>query len=87
MKAMLFAVHDSKTEAFMPPFVASTPGEAERNFRNACSDPESTLHKFPQDFNLYLVGSWNNQAGLVEATIPPVFICAAKPELREVSRA
>ena len=63
MKAMLFAVHDVKVDGFMPPFAASTPGEAERNFRQACCDAESVLSKFPQDFNLVPGGFLEQHGG------------------------
>lgn len=85
-RMMLFSVHDSKTDAFAPPYTASTPGEAERRFRTACSE-EGDLKRYPTDFNLYQVGFFNNVAGLVESVVPPVFVCSALVELNEVRRA
>jgi len=85
---MLFAVHDSKVNGFNPPFAAPTPGTAERNFRTACSEPGSDFHRYPGDFNLYQVGYYESHSGLVEACIPPQFVCSAiTTELAEVRRA
>lgn len=74
----MFSIHDRKTESFGPPYCAATPGEAERNFRTACSNPESDLHRYPEDFTLYQVGFFHNESGQLEALVTPSFVCAAK---------
>lgn len=93
MKSLLFSIHDRITEAFAPPFVASTVGEAQRMFASACADPQSQLNQHPHDFALYQLGSFNNSTGLLEPVVPPVFVRGASDlelvakKLSEVNRA
>ena len=66
-----YTVRDSKSEAFMKPFFNTTHGEAERNFRTAVNDPQSTMSKFPEDFDLYYLGTYDDNTGLLEPRDTP----------------
>lgn len=56
----VFAILDTKAEAFLPPFMMHTVGEAERALSDCCSDPQHNFCKFAEDFNLYELGTWND---------------------------
>lgn len=63
MTQKTYSVRDSKTEIFSPPFMAHTHGEAERNFKQACQDTQSQICKFPEDYDLYYLGEYDNNTG------------------------
>ena len=70
MKYKIFAVHDSKAEAFMTPFFMNTENQARRSFVDAMGNPELPFGRHPQDFTLFHIGSFNDHNGEVEAVIP-----------------
>lgn len=61
----VYSVRDAKTQAFSPPFIASNNGEALRQFDMLCKNPETMVHKFPADFALFHIGSFQEQLGLL----------------------
>lgn len=91
MKLLMFAVHDRVVEAFSSPFTAQTEAEAKRMFLTAAQDPDSKLNKNPDDFSLYLLGSFNNSGGELVPLSPLVYLCGAgdlnKPQERKLSHA
>lgn len=58
-----FAVRDQKGECFRTPFFLKTPGEAIRDFSKLCKDPQSMLNQFPEDYDLYAVGEFDEDLG------------------------
>lgn len=65
MKKLMYAVRDIKADAFMNPFPVNTPGMAERAFTDVVNDPNQPLHKHPADYQLFEVGSFDEDTGLV----------------------
>lgn len=65
MNLKMFSIRDSKAEVFNQPWFAKTHGEAERNFTQLAKDPKSFVSQFPDDFDLYFVGEYNDQTGEV----------------------
>lgn len=64
----LFAVRDSKSEAYMSPFCCGTHGEAERSFSDACGNVEdrgNMIAMHPEDYTLFFVGEWDHERGIV----------------------
>ena len=70
MKLFCFAVHDTKAEYFSTPFFTRSIGEALRGFEDEVNNPQSQLNKHPMDFHLYHVGTFDQEAGMVEAQEP-----------------
>lgn len=67
------AVLDQGAGAFMRPFFARAVGEAVRSFQdevNRKSDDAMIAHH-PEDFSLYLVGTFNDEDGLLSPCSPP----------------
>lgn len=61
----VFAVYDVKSASYgQPHFIAST-GLALRTFGEVCLNPESPLFKYPQDFALYEIGTWDPSSGVL----------------------
>lgn len=68
----MFCVFDTQSKVFATPFYQATVGEAVRAFGDAVNDPQmGSLHKHPEDFLLFEVGTFDDNSGLLEATIPP----------------
>ena len=61
----LFAIYDKKSEGYKPPFTVMTIGEAERAFMDACNTEGTDLQKHPDDYQLWLVGSFDYASGAI----------------------
>lgn len=73
----MFSVRDTKTEIYGPPFYSITHGEAERSFRQLANDPQSKVNKFPEDFDLYHIGEFDDETGKIEALPSPKHVIKA----------
>lgn len=56
----VFTIYDSKSEAYLPPFMMKTPGEAERALKACVNDPEHNFCKYSADFTLFEIGTWDD---------------------------
>lgn len=72
-----FSIKDSKTGIFNTPFFNHTPGEAERNFRELANDKQSMVGKYPEDYDLYAMGEYDDQTGKVEWKATPEHLVKA----------
>lgn len=61
----MFAIRDLKAVSFMPPYTAPNKGVAIRSFTDAVNDPSSMLSKYPDDFALFHIGSYDPETGVV----------------------
>lgn len=69
-KQKVFSIFDSKTESWAPPFFAEHVGVALRSWSELVNDGRSTVSKFPSDFNLYEIGSFDSANGRIEPIVP-----------------
>lgn len=65
---ILVALYDRATEAHAPVMTVNTRNEAIRSFREAVNDPNTPIYKNPTDFELYQIGTYNDQLGEIVAT-------------------
>lgn len=63
MMLKAYSIRDAKAEIYNDPFYRKTHGEAERDFSQLVNDPKSKIHEFPEDYDLYFVGEWNDNTG------------------------
>lgn len=70
MISKVFSIRDTKAEAFLPPFMAPATGHALRSFMDACSDPNSTFYKHPDDFMLYEIATFDDSTAVYESLSP-----------------
>lgn len=77
MKLKMFSIHDVKVGAYMNPFFARSSGEAERMFAAAVADKDSNFAKFPEDYTLFEVGSWDDQTAGIDFLPTPHPLCKA----------
>lgn len=71
MLLKMYSIRDSKAEVFNPPFFKHTHGEAERDFRNLVNDEKSFVNKYPEDFDLFYLGQFDDQTGKIEPLPTP----------------
>lgn len=60
----IFSIYDKKAEAYMPPFMMQTKGQAMRSFVDLVKDPQSSVNKHPGDFELYEIGEFDDNSCL-----------------------
>lgn len=59
----VYATRDSKTEFYYTPFYQNTEAEALRTFGSSTLNPESMLAKYPEDYDLFYLGTYDDQQG------------------------
>lgn len=75
MRYLACAVRDVKVEAYLRPFWTHTPASAVRDFTDAVNDPNSPLSKHPSDFELFVVGDYDDSTGELFPRTPS-FLCS-----------
>lgn len=68
----MFTVFDSKAAAYLPPFFTQTTGTALRSFESECNNPESSFYKYPGDYALFELGSFDQANSTVELLPAPL---------------
>lgn len=63
----VFAIYDSKAEAYLQPFFAKTSGLAVRMFMQAANDEGSDFSRFAADYTLFEIGEFSEDSGLFES--------------------
>jgi len=86
MLLKVYSIRDSKGEKYNQPFYQNTHGEAERNFSRICVDPESLISKYPDDFDLYYIGDWDDQKGVLISLDTPQHIVKAVQCMRSARK-
>lgn len=69
MKLEMYAIEDSKSGTYLTPFFMQNADMAIRAFMGSIKNP-GLMHDFPGDFNLWLLGEWNDQNGFLETCEP-----------------
>lgn len=70
MVSNLYCLQDAVAKVFMQPFMAGNDDVAVRSFRNAIQKGQGSLADNPGEFNLYLIGTYDDQVGFVSAVTP-----------------
>lgn len=70
MNMLIASIQDSATELYSPPMFFRTEMEAKRMFINEVNNKESRINRNPEDYALYSVGIWNDEAGEIQGTKP-----------------
>lgn len=77
MQYKMYSIKDAKAELFGTPFCKLTPGLAEREFQQLVSDPSTPISKYPQDFDLWYVGDYDDNSGKITPRDTPEHIIKA----------
>jgi len=83
---VMCSVYDQKARFFSAPFTSATEETAIRDFSRAVMDTRSMVDKFPEDYELHLLGSFNELSGEIEpVSIPKLLAKGADYISKEVS--
>lgn len=74
MFLQIFAVYDSKAEAYMSPFFMQSKGQAIRAFGNSASDLTTDLGRHPEDFTLFHLGEYDDSNASFSLASTPISI-------------
>lgn len=85
MNQMIFSVYDTKAETFGNPFFAVNSAVATRMFAAAVQDRETPVGRNPEDFDLYQVGVWNPEVGVVIGGDTPIHVVKALSLTKQVA--
>lgn len=77
MQINIFAVQDSKAGIFMQPFPSVNELVALRGFADAAKNKETNVGKHPEDFNLYMLGTFDDTTGRFENLNTPKMLGSA----------
>ncbi len=66
MNVEMFTVYDLAAKRYMDPFPAPTIEFAIRGFKEACGSEGHQFAKYPEDYVLYRVASFDAESGLME---------------------
>lgn len=82
----LFAVRDVKADSFGNPITVQTVGVALRSFTDACNSGQSDLNKYPEDYMLYEIGTYDPASATVLGHQTPKLIATASGVISEARK-
>jgi len=62
----IYSVYDRKSKSYKQPMTIPLAGEALRGFIDCCTDGKHMFSKWPHDFDLYQVGSFDDLTGKID---------------------
>lgn len=65
MIKQMMAIKDTATQAFMEPWFVRTVEEGQRAFTDAVNKPGTPIHAHPADYELFLLGEFDDNTGQV----------------------
>lgn len=71
MITKVFALRDSKVDAYMPPVFLRTSAEALRLLGDLTTDSSSPVGKHPEDFALFELGEFDDSTGKITQLAQP----------------
>lgn len=77
MKLFVFSVRDSAVDAFMRPFCVNARGQAIRSFQDEAMDEKSEIHKHAADYELFELGTFDEESGKMENVDSPRSVARA----------
>lgn len=77
MELKMYSIRDAKGEIFNPPFYKKTHGEAERDFHQLCKDEKSMPAQYPEDYDLYFIGTYDDATGKINSLDTPQHVVKA----------
>lgn len=77
MKLKVFAIHDSKAEAYLQPFFMANKGTAIRAITDILQQKDHQFTKYPEDFTLFELGEYDDSNGHMLPYPTPIALCKA----------
>jgi len=70
VKEEIFSVFDGAANRFLQPFFAETVEVAIRMFRSVVNRPDHQFNKFPSDYTLFHIGTYDGEDGRIDSQTP-----------------
>lgn len=86
MQYHMFSVYDKKARCFCKPFSSENEQTATRAFVYAANDPTSDIGRYPTDFALYYLGTFEDSTGICTFTEPVYLLDALSIPKQEVEQ-
>lgn len=86
MKVNLYSVYDVKAKMYYPPQCAINRPTAMRMFQTQFSRPGSNFHDYPQDFDIYECGVFDDERGRIDPYEQPTHVCAVSDLIDHTNR-
>lgn len=74
MEMEMYCVYDRKLREYGAIWLAANPAVAVRNMQATLRGSGAMMEKFPEDFEVHKIGSFNNTTGEVKAEGRPVVV-------------
>jgi hypothetical protein len=71
----MYSIYDVKAKFFIPPFPAHNDEDCKRAVMSALQTPQSPYAQHPQDYRLFGIGQFDDNAGQFVPYEQPEFIC------------
>lgn len=72
----IYAIRDIKAAHYGIPFFLPSNGIAIRSFSDLANDPKTTINKHPDDFQLFVIGEYDDNSGEL-VSLKPEFLSNA----------
>lgn len=73
---LVFSIRDVKTVTYNTPFFQTHKAGAMRMFSDLCNDPQSTISRHPEDFQLFLLGMFNSETAEYTPLSTPEYLAS-----------
>ncbi len=83
MTLKIFTVFDCKAKAYLPPFYSLQTASGLRAFEEVCNTPSHDFHKYPTDFSLFEIGTFDDQDGTIQLLPAALNLGIAQDFIRE----
>ena len=74
----IVAIRDRAVDSFGNPVAVVAIGQATRSFGDEIRNPESNMHRHPDDYDLYHIGSFDTSTGAIVSRETPEMIAIGK---------
>lgn len=74
---LILSVRDIKADNFSPPFLAPNVASGIRSFTDVATNPQSSVNKHPEDFQLFELGDFDERTAAFDLRPQPVFLANA----------
>lgn len=74
----LYTVKDHVAKTYLPPFTLPTNRDAIDGFKMVCNDEKTNYNKFPEDYSLMALGSYDERTALFDTHEPQELIKASE---------
>lgn len=83
MLTRAYSVYDNKALIYNRPFFEATDGAALRSFQELANDLNTSVGRYPTDFSLWWVGTYDDQTGQFVPTVPLTHVADATALVRQ----